>query len=154
MSRSTKPYLARALWDWCEDNQLTSLLQVLAEGAGAQVPRAFVKDGQIILNISASATRALSMDNGGITFTARFNGVAEQIVVPWRAVLGLFARETGEGMAFPPEEQEWAADEETPRVKVVDKGKTLSRPQVVMSEAEPMPDKVSDKKKPNLTVIK
>ncbi len=86
---------------------MTPLLHVLVEGTGAQVPLAFVKEGQIILNISGSATRQLSMNNGGIEFNARFNGTAEQVWVPWKAVLGLFSRETGEGMAFPPDEHEW-----------------------------------------------
>ncbi|WP_298157276.1 ClpXP protease specificity-enhancing factor [Ferrovum sp.] len=124
MSRSTKPYLARALWEWCEDNTMTPLLHVLVEGTGARVPPAFVKEGQIILNISGSATRQLSMNNGGIEFNARFNGRAEQVWVPWKAVLGLFSRETGEGMAFPPDEHEW--DEASSNVSPVTEGPALS----------------------------
>ncbi|WP_297451401.1 ClpXP protease specificity-enhancing factor [Ferrovum sp.] len=124
MSRSTKPYLARALWEWCEDNAMTPLLHVLVEGTGARVPQAFVKEGQIILNISGSATRQLSMNNGGIEFNARFNGTAEQVWVPWKAVLGLFSRETGEGMAFPPDEHEW--DEAPFSVAEASEGPALS----------------------------
>ncbi|NDU88702.1 MAG: ClpXP protease specificity-enhancing factor [Ferrovum sp.] len=124
MSRSTKPYLARALWEWCEDNTMTPLLHVLVEGTGARVPHAFVKEGQIILNISGSATRQLSMNNGGIEFNARFNGTVEQVWVPWKAVLGLFSRETGEGMAFPPDEHEW--DEAPFSVSEASEGPALS----------------------------
>ncbi|WP_297455125.1 ClpXP protease specificity-enhancing factor [Ferrovum sp.] len=142
MSRSTKPYLARALWEWCEDNTMTPLLHVLVEGTGARVPPAFVKEGQIILNISGSATRQLSMNNGGIEFNARFNGRAEQVWVPWKAVLGLFSRETGEGMAFPPDEHEW--DEAPFNVPGATEGPALSlaisRPdQVISSEAAEKP---------------
>lgn len=137
MSQSTKPYLTRALWEWCEDNQLTALLHVRVEGAEAQVPRAFVKDGQIVLNISATATRHLTMDNGGgVEFTARFNGVAERVKVPWRAVLGLFARETGEGMAFSPDEEE------------------TESPVVAIGKNENPPALSGEKKKPTFTVIK
>lgn len=137
MSQSTKPYLTRALWEWCEDNQLTALLHVRVEGVEAQVPRAFVKDGQIVLNISATATRHLTMDNGGgVEFTARFNGVAERIKVPWHAVLGLFARETGEGMVFSPDEEENVS------------------PDAEIEKEKKSPVLSEDKKKPTLTVIK
>ncbi len=150
MTRSTKPYLARALWEWCEDNGLTALLHVLVEGTGAHVPHAFVKEGQIILNVSTAATRQLTMDNSGIEFTARFNGVTERVTVPWRAVLGLFARETGEGMAFPPDEQEWT-EEQT----VVDGKDGASSPLVIASDSGGS-DETSQqpRKKPTLTVIK
>ncbi len=117
---------------------MTPLLHVLVEGTGARVPPAFVKEGQIILNISGSATRQLSMNNGGIEFNARFNGRAEQVWVPWKAVLGLFSRETGEGMAFPPDEHEW--DEAPFSVPGATEGPALSlaisRPDQVISSSE------------------
>ncbi len=103
---STKPYLARALWEWCNDNGLTPLIQVQVEGEQARVPMEFVKDGQIVLNIGPAATRSLTMNNVEIQFSARFGGVSREISVPWSAVKGLYARETGEGMLFPPEEIE------------------------------------------------
>ncbi|NDU86405.1 MAG: ClpXP protease specificity-enhancing factor [Ferrovum sp.] len=172
MTRSTKPYLARALWEWCEDNSLTPLLHVLVEGTEARVPQAFVKEGQIILNVSATATRHLSMDNGGIEFSARFNGVAEQVQVPWKAVLGLFARETGEGMAFPSDEQEWAEDggksgtnapalsrgsSPTALDRMQDTAEMAEAPVLVSvkkTTSEAVPDAKSATKKPTLTVIK
>lgn len=103
---STKPYLARALWEWCSDNGLTPLIQVQVGGERTRVPVEFVKDGQIVLNISASATRNLTMNNVEIQFNARFNGVSREVLVPWSAVMGLYARETGEGMLFPEEPAE------------------------------------------------
>ena len=69
------------------------------------LPMEFVKDGRVVLNISATATRHLVMDNQDIRFSARFNGASREVVVPWSAVEGVFARETGEGMMFPPEEE-------------------------------------------------
>lgn len=99
MATSTKPYLGRALWEWCSDNGLTAYLQVRV-GKNSRVPLGFVKEGRIVLNISASATRNLSMSNDGIIFTARFGGQSQEVMVPWEDVEGIYAKETGEGMGF------------------------------------------------------
>ena len=141
MSTSSKrPYLARAIWEWCSDNGLTPLMQVQVEGTQARVPMEFVKDGQIVLNISATATRNLTMNNSEIQFNARFNGISREISVPWSAVMGLYARETGEGMLFPDEEPDLEA------------APVLS-PSPVSDAAEPAatPQK---QRKPTLTVVK
>ncbi|NDU92893.1 MAG: ClpXP protease specificity-enhancing factor [Ferrovum sp.] len=106
VTSSTKPYLARALWEWCNDNGLTPLIQVQVEGEQTRVPMEFVKDGQIVLNIGPTATRNLTMNNAEVQFSARFGGVSREISVPWSAIKGLYARETGEGMLFPLEEIE------------------------------------------------
>lgn len=105
MASSTRPYLGRALWEWCNDNGLTPLLQVMVTDGPVSVPMEFVQEGRVVLNISATATRHLVMDNQDIRFSARFNGASREVVVPWSAVEGIFARETGEGMMFPPEEE-------------------------------------------------
>ncbi len=100
---STKPYLLRAVYEWCVDQGYTPHLLVRAVPA-AQIPREYVRDGQIVLNISPSASHGLVMDNHWIRFAARFNGVSRQIEVPVEAVGGLFARENGEGLSFPVED--------------------------------------------------
>ncbi len=100
-ANSTKPYLVRAIYDWCLDQGYTPYLAV-AVSAATRVPMEHVKDGQIVLNISPSASHGLLMDNVWITFSARFNGVSRQIEVPVDAVAGIFARENGEGMSFQP----------------------------------------------------
>lgn len=99
---TTKPYLLRAIYEWCVDQGFTPHLVVHAV-PGAQIPREYVREGEIVLNISPSASHGLVMDNHWIRFAARFNGVSRQIEVPVEAVAGLFARENGEGLAFPVE---------------------------------------------------
>ena len=99
-SASTRPYLIRALYEWCADNGLTPYIAVLADET-VQVPRGYVQDGQIVLNISADATGALMLDNDYIRFKARFGGVAREIIIPVDRVMAIYARENGQGMAFP-----------------------------------------------------
>ena len=93
---STKPYLVRALHEWCTDNNLTPHLLV-AVNAQTRVPMAYVKDGEIVLNLNYSATKGLVMDNNAITFSARFGGASTNLYIPMSAVRGLFARENGQG---------------------------------------------------------
>ncbi len=97
--RSTKPYLIRAIYDWCTDQGLTPYLAVRVD-ARTRVPMAYVKDGEIVLNLSTDAVHHLQMGNDEITFGARFGGVAHEIAVPLAAVIGIFAKETREGLMF------------------------------------------------------
>jgi stringent starvation protein B len=97
--QSAKPYLIRAICEWCADNALTPYLAVKVNGQ-TRVPAAFVKNGEIVLNVSATATRKLTIDNGWIQFTARFNGASQEVSVPMNAVSGIFAKETGYGFSF------------------------------------------------------
>ena len=106
---STKPYMLRAMHEWCVDNNLTPHL-VVAVNSRTRVPMAYVKDGEIVLNINYGATRDLQMDNESVVFSARFGGVSQNIYVPMDAVRGIFARENGQGMFF--ELEEPAVDEE------------------------------------------
>ena len=99
-SSSTRPYLIRALYEWCTDNGYTPFLAVLVN-ENVRVPMEFVKDGEIVLNISFDATSALSLGNDFIEFKGRFGGVARDIFVPVERVLAIYARENGQGMAFP-----------------------------------------------------
>ena len=96
---STKPYLLRAIYEWCTDNGYTPYLAAMVD-AGTRVPREFVKNGEIVLNISFSATSGLKMDNDSIHFNARFGGVSREISVPVENVVAIYARENGQGMAF------------------------------------------------------
>jgi stringent starvation protein B len=86
--------------EWMLDNGFTPHLVVDAKRDGVRVPGSHVKDGKIVLNVSPAATRALSLGNDAVTFEARFGGVSQQLVVPVAAVLGIYARETGQGMIF------------------------------------------------------
>lgn len=99
-SPSLKPYLLRALHEWCADNGFTAYIAVFVD-ATVQVPREYVRDHEIVLNISADATRGLKIGNELIEFKGRFGGVPRDIMVPIGRVIGIYARETGQGMAFP-----------------------------------------------------
>ncbi|MFC5500473.1 ClpXP protease specificity-enhancing factor [Caenimonas terrae] len=99
-STSTRPYLIRALYDWCTDNGLTPYVAVLVDDS-VQVPREYVKNGEIVLNISFDATSSLKLGNDFIEFKARFAGSAREIIVPVNRVIAIYARENGQGMAFP-----------------------------------------------------
>lgn len=132
---TTTPYFIRAIHEWCCDNGMTPYL-VVAVSAQTRVPVEYVKDGEITLNISPTATQGLQIGNEVITFSARFNGASRQIYVPVNRVRAVFAREDGTGMAFevnddgqpePPPTDEGPGDEaqpepektERPRLKVV-----------------------------------
>jgi stringent starvation protein B len=96
---STKPYLIRAIYEWCGDSNRTPYLAVRVDGQ-TRVPTAYVKNGEIVLNLSMEAVRNLHMGNEEITCGGRFGGVQHEIVVPMDAVIGIFARETGQGLVF------------------------------------------------------
>ena len=97
---STRPYLIRALHDWCTDNGFTPYLAVHV-GPGVQVPMEYVKNNEIVLNAGFEATSGMKLGNEFIEFKARFGGVAREIVVPVDHVVAIYARENGQGMAFP-----------------------------------------------------
>lgn len=97
---ATRPYLIRALYEWCTDNGFTPYLAVSVNNS-VRVPREFVKDGEIVLNIGFDATSSLKLGNEFIEFKGRFAGVARDIVVPVSQVIAIYARENGQGMAFP-----------------------------------------------------
>lgn len=96
--------MVRAVYEWVSDNDCTPYILVNAEMEGVQVPEQYIQDGQIILNISSSAVVGLNISNDYLTFKGRFGGVAQSISVPVAAVLGIYARENGQGMLFDSEE--------------------------------------------------
>ncbi len=101
-----KPYLIRAVYEWLADTGMTPYLLVDAQLPRVDVPWEFVKDGQIVLNVSGTAVQNLQMTNTAITFSARFAGISRNIYVPIRAVLALYARENNKGMFFDPAQEE------------------------------------------------
>ncbi|MCQ2994494.1 MULTISPECIES: ClpXP protease specificity-enhancing factor [Pseudomonas] len=110
---SSRPYLIRALYEWIVDNDCTPHMLVNAEYPSVQVPQGFANDGQIVLNVSPSAVRHLHMDNDAVSFEGRFGGVPHTLYVPVGAILGIYARENGQGMVFelePPFEDEDSVD--------------------------------------------
>ena len=109
---STRPYLLRAMHEWCTDHGYTPYMAVVVDGS-VQVPMEFVKGGEIVLNVSYDATNGLVIGNEYVEFKARFGGVPRDIMVPITHVLAIYARENGQGMAFP-----MPSSEATPTVKV------------------------------------
>ncbi len=99
---STKPYLLRAIWEWCVDQGFTPYLATLVD-EDTRVPPGYARDGQIVLNLSPDATGQLQMANDFISFQGRFGGVAHSLVIPVANVIAIYARENGQGMAFEPE---------------------------------------------------
>jgi stringent starvation protein B len=110
---STRPYLIRALHDWCTDNGFTPYVAVFVDRS-VQVPVEYVKNSEIVLNIGFEATSGLRLGNDAIEFKARFGGVARDIVVPVDHVVAIYARENGQGMAFPAPHADGAEQPATP----------------------------------------
>ena len=145
----TKPYMLRAIHEWCVDNGLTPHLLV-AVNVQCRVPMAYVKDGEIVLNLNYTATKDLLMDNDAVVFSARFGGVSQHLYVPMAAVKGIFARENGQGMFF---ELGTAAVAETPKMQPaeVKPALVLATPETKLEDETKKP---SAKKKPTLTIVK
>jgi stringent starvation protein B len=109
----TKPYLIRAIYEWCVDAGYTPYLSVVVD-ANTRVPMEYVKEGNIVLNLSTSATHGLLIDNQWVRFSARFNGASRQLEIPVTAVAGIFARENGEGLGFDVTASVAGGEDETP----------------------------------------
>ena len=115
---STRPYLLRALHDWCTDNGFTPYIAVHV-GPGVQVPMEYVKNNEIVLNVGFEATSGLQLGNETVEFKARFGGMAREIKVPVDHVVAIYARENGQGMAFPVPTEGGAKAEAAPEPAVV-----------------------------------
>ena len=108
---SHRPYILRALYEWIADNGMTPHVLVDAGVAGVRVPAHAVKDGRIVLNIAERAVARLELGDDALRFSARFGGVSQNVVVPIPAVIAVYARETGQGMALPEDPRPAAADQ-------------------------------------------
>lgn len=140
---STKPYMLRAIHEWCLDNNLTPHLLVAVDGF-TRVPMAYVKNGEIVLNLNYGATKDLQLDNEAIVFSARFGGVSQNLYVPMHAVKGIFARENGQGMFFEVEAR-------TAESELIETSDGVSAPSV---DSDIKQIKKINSKKPVLTIVK
>ena len=125
---SSRPYLVRALYEWIVDNDCTPHMLVNSEYPRVQVPQGFASEGQIVLNVAPVAVRHLHMDNEAVSFEARFGGVPHTLYVPISAILGIYARENGQGMVFDLEEALEADDEIEPDDDLPPPGSEPPRP--------------------------
>ena len=135
----TKPYMIRAIHEWCVDNGLTPHLLVVVN-AQCRVPKAYIKDGEIVLNLNYTATKDLHMDNEAIVFSARFGGVSQNLYVPMDAIKGIFARENSQGMFF---EHALQANKDAELVQ--------DSSEAIVPETK---SETPQKKKPSLTIVK
>ena len=124
---STKPYLIRGIYEWCVDCGYTPYLSVTVTDA-CRVPMEYVKNNELVLNVSPSATRNLKVDNDRVHFSARFNGVSREVSVPIGAVAGIFARENSEGLIFKVEADAHVAPESAGEIVAVESGKAATAP--------------------------
>lgn len=123
-NNTQRPYLLRAMHEWMTDNALTPHIVVDASSGDFNVPAEHIRENKLVLNISYAATRGLVIGNDAVAFEARFNGIPRTLNVPVDAVLGIYAKENGQGMVFteetkPPPEDPAPGDDKRPRLKVV-----------------------------------
>ena len=144
---STKPYMLRAIHEWCVDNSLTPHLLVVVDSQ-TRVPMGYVKEGEIVLNLNYTATKDLHIDNEQITFSAHFGGVSQNLYVPMGAVKGIFARENGQGMFF--EVEASLPVKELPKTLKDISNTSLESPSTQASGEI----KAIKSKKPTLTIVK
>jgi len=109
-----KAHLVRAVCDWAIEQGFTPHVAVYVEYPGVQVPRRYVQDGRIVLNIHPQATQHYQLDNNGLSFSARFGGAPQAIQVPWPAILAVYAKENGQGISFPEPEKPESPIEPSP----------------------------------------
>ncbi|WP_249978794.1 ClpXP protease specificity-enhancing factor [Vreelandella olivaria] len=161
--KSSRPYLARALYEWLLDNELTPYLVVDATQPGVEVPRQFVQNGQIVLNVAPTAVRDLFMENQAIGFNARFGGQPMQVMIPTPALIAIYARENGAGMVFGHEPELGTAEFDDTQLEDSESDATAeaSKPELTVTEPLPEKDETSSeskpqkpKKKPTLRVVK
>ena len=136
-STSTRPYLIRALHEWCTDNGYSPHIAVRVDGS-VNVPMEYVRNREIVLNVSFDATNGLRLGNEFIEFKARFGGVPRDVVVPTTHVIAIYARENGQGMAFPPPDELQAATEE-PVQMTPDPGEQAAADRVPSLRSVPVP---------------
>jgi len=143
---STRPYLIRALYDWCSENGFTPYVAVKVD-ASVQVPREYVQGGEIVLNVSMDATSSLKLGNDFIEFKARFGGKPREIMVPIHRVMAIYARENGQGMAFP-------VSDEPVEPTILTAVETADSAQSNAEDAPPPPPTTSGSPRPALKRIK
>ncbi len=142
---STRPYLIRALYEWCSENGFTPYVAVKVDNS-VQVPREYVQGGEIVLNVSMDATSSLKLGNDFIEFKARFGGKPRDIMVPIHRVMAIYARENGQGMAFPVSDDDAVASSALSAVEEQD---------AVVSEGdEPVPPAPTTSSRPALKRVK
>ena len=144
--KARRPYLLRAIHEWISDSLCTPHLVVDANATGVEVPRQYVKDGKIVLNVSMSATANLRLGNEEVSFSGRFGGTSMSVRVPISAVLAIYARETGQGMIF--------ADDDADSPPQSPTGSSASAPGSPGDDPGPKPTSPADSRRARFKVVK
>ena len=144
--KARRPYLLRAIHEWISDSLCTPHLVVDANAAGVEVPRQYVKDGKIVLNVSLSATANLRLGNEEVSFSGRFGGTSMSVRVPIIAVLAIYARETGQGMIFSEDDADQSSQSPT--------GGTAIAPGSQGDDPGPKPTSPTDSRRARFKVVK
>lgn len=144
MTDSTKPYLIRAIHEWCVDQGFTPYLAAVVN-EHTRVPPGYARDGQIVLNLSSDATHQLNMANDIISFQARFGGVAQGLAIPVANVVAIYARENGQGMAFEPDDTSMTLAEGRDDPSA---GEDVPAPSIVPPTGLPEPAPLAERAKP------
>lgn len=144
--KARRPYLLRAIHEWISDSLCTPHLVVDANATGVEVPRQYVKDGKIVLNVSLSATANLRLGNEEVSFNGRFGGTSMSVRVPIIAVLAIYARETGQGMIFAEDDADSPSQSST--------GGTASAPGSPDDDPGPKPTSPADSRRARFKVVK
>ena len=150
---TTKPYLVRAIYEWCSDSGYTPYISVKVDES-TRVPLEYVKNGEIVLNISQDATRNITLGRDVVQFSARFNGVSREISVPIGAVSAIFAKENGQGLFFPTEPASGSAGQATEAPESPDSGSNGSNGNGNGNGNGPGPDTPTRPNRPRLQVVK
>ena len=144
--KARRPYLLRAIHEWISDSLCTPHLVVDANATGVEVPRQYVKDGKIVLNVSWNATANLRLGNEEVSFSGRFGGTSMSVRVPIIAVLAIYARETGQGMIFAEDDADSPSQSST--------GGTASAPGSPDDDPGPKPTSPADSRRARFKVVK
>lgn len=151
---STRPYLVRAIYDWAVQNSLTPFVMVDTRVDGVEVPEQFIKDNSIVLNISPTAVRDLNLGDEFISFSARFAGVSRELFVPIESVRAVYAKENGEGIVLPPQDESAqpvlsSGNSQTVGLTAVEQGSETAQNQSDRDK----PSDTKPGKKPHLTIV-
>ncbi len=157
---SNRPYLIRAIYDWLTDNLLTAQLLIDTSSGKVKVPQHLIQDNQIVLNISPQAVSGLSVEDEMISFHTRFSGRSFLVSIPVNTVLAIFARENGQGMAFPEEDlnavtdHEWKTDHQTGNEAEIQRARKKSHKPMSMEQDLKQQEKPKSRSKVTLKIIK
>ncbi|MEM7465712.1 MAG: ClpXP protease specificity-enhancing factor [Pseudomonadota bacterium] len=151
---STRPYLVRAIYDWAVDNSFTPFLLIDTSAEGVVIPEQFAKDNSLVLNVAPTAVKDLNLGDEYISFSARFDGVSQELFIPINGVRAVYAKENGEGIVIPPEAEGMPVISGVPApAEQTTAEQNSDGPKQKSADSQSSDDKEPGKKKPHLTIV-